>query len=165
MFHTFLWTIGKEEEGEAKDILRFSEVWGFYLSLEMRERHEWLGGPEHGRHWIGRMESTGISKWQPLWSCRSIDSSSTCQVLHGVCYASEQAERKIKRHRYDTITEGVGIDRLTANFQEAQIDDAYRVSDKETVEMAHYLLKKEGKWRGPFFQHVLLFRFSCCSSC
>jgi cysteine synthase A len=50
--------------------------------------------------------------------------------------------------RYDTIAEGVGIDRLTENFLLAQIDDAYRVSDKEIVEMSRYLLRNEGLFVG-----------------
>ena len=32
--------------------------------------------------------------------------------------------------RYDTIMEGVGCDRLTANFAAARIDAAFRVSDE-----------------------------------
>lgn len=38
------------------------------------------------------------------------------QVMYGIAYAPEQAEKRLKRHRYDTIIEGIGIDRLTANF-------------------------------------------------
>ena len=38
------------------------------------------------------------------------------QVAHGVAYACEQSESRLRKHRYDTIVEGVGIDRLTANF-------------------------------------------------
>ena len=32
------------------------------------------------------------------------------------CIRSTAAERKLERHRFDTITEGVGIDRLVGNF-------------------------------------------------
>tara|TARA_B100000795_G_scaffold242999_1_gene206586 strand:- start:88 stop:300 length:213 start_codon:yes stop_codon:yes gene_type:complete len=46
--------------------------------------------------------------------------------------------------RYDTIVEGVGIDRVTANLEQAQIDSAYRVSDGEAKAMAKYLLAQEG---------------------
>jgi len=69
-------------------------------------------------------------------------------VLDGVCYAPEQAERRVRRHRYDTIAEGIGLDRLTANFKRARIDDAFRVTDREAVEMAHYLLREEGLFVG-----------------
>ena len=33
------------------------------------------------------------------------------RVAHGVCYDANQAERSVRRHRYDTIVDGVGLDR------------------------------------------------------
>merc|ERR1711871_13313 len=38
------------------------------------------------------------------------------KITQGVLYAPEQSEQRIKRNRYDTITEGIGIGRLTHNF-------------------------------------------------
>lgn len=70
------------------------------------------------------------------------------KVTHGVCFTPEQAERTIRRHRYDSIVEGVGLDRVTANFDRAEIDTAYRVSDQAVVEMAHWLLREEGLFVG-----------------
>lgn len=70
------------------------------------------------------------------------------KVKHGVCYAPQQAERTIKRHRYDSIVEGVGLDRLTANFELAQIDDAMRITDQEIIDTAHWLLRHEGLFVG-----------------
>jgi hypothetical protein len=67
------------------------------------------------------------------------------QVRHGVCFAPQQRERGIRRHRYDTIAEGIGLDRLTANFHRALVDDAVRVSDQEALCMAHFLLRHEGE--------------------
>ena len=69
-------------------------------------------------------------------------------VQHGVCYAEQQAETKIRRHRYDSIAEGVGLDRLTANFETAIIDSADRVSDQEILNTAHWLLAEEGIFTG-----------------
>jgi cysteine synthase A len=69
-------------------------------------------------------------------------------VQHGVCYAEEQSERKLRRHRYDSIAEGVGLDRLTANFESAVIDSADRVSDQEILNTAHWLLAEEGLFVG-----------------
>jgi cysteine synthase len=66
------------------------------------------------------------------------------RVVSGVCYAPQQAERKLQRNRYDTIVEGVGLDRITANFECAIIDDAIRVNDQEILEMAHWILRHEG---------------------
>jgi len=48
-----------------------------------------------------------------------------------------------------TIAEGIGIMRKTANFASAQIDGAFRGTDREIVEMAHYLLRNEGIFVGP----------------
>merc|ERR1711972_987874 len=84
-------------------------------------------------------------------------SSLYSKVNNGVLYVAEQAERSIRRHRQDTIAEGIGIDRLTGNFalglQEHNggtpcIDAAVRVSDQEALDMAHYLLKHEGLFVG-----------------
>lgn len=66
------------------------------------------------------------------------------RVKSGVCYTSQQSERKLQRNRYDTIVEGVGIDRITANFECALIDDAIRVTDQELLDMAHWILEHEG---------------------
>ena len=42
-----------------------------------------------------------------------IGSSLYHRVKNGVCFAREQTERKIRKHRYDSIVEGVGLDRIT----------------------------------------------------
>ncbi|CAG8455555.1 4611_t:CDS:2 [Racocetra fulgida] len=51
-----------------------------------------------------------------------------------------------RRHQVDTIIEGVGLNRMTENFNAANelIDDAIRVSDEEAVAMARYLVREEG---------------------
>lgn len=67
---------------------------------------------------------------------------------HGVCWAPQQAERRVRKHRYDTIAEGIGLDRITANLGEALIDDAIRVADQDAVSMAHYLMRHEGLFVG-----------------
>lgn len=71
-------------------------------------------------------------------------------IQHGIAFAPQQRERAMKRHRYDTIAEGIGLDRLTANFLQGQkyVDTAIRVTDQEAVDMAHWLLKTEGLWIG-----------------
>jgi len=47
-----------------------------------------------------------------------------------------------------SITEGIGINRGTANFYRAQLDGAFQGSDLEAIEMAHYLLKCDGLFLG-----------------
>jgi len=48
----------------------------------------------------------------------------------------------------DSITEGIGMNRLTKNLELAKIDDAYRIHDKQIIEMLYLLLKKEGLFLG-----------------
>ncbi|KAL4524932.1 hypothetical protein Ndes2526B_g07119 [Nannochloris sp. 'desiccata'] len=70
------------------------------------------------------------------------------RVTRGVMYTSEEAEGKRRKHPFDTITEGVGINRLTANFAKAKVDGAFKSADKESVEMAQYLMRNEGLFVG-----------------
>ena len=44
----------------------------------------------------------------------------------------------------DSVSEGIGIKRITENFRTAVADDAVRVDDQTMVEMAHYLEREEG---------------------
>jgi len=48
----------------------------------------------------------------------------------------------------DSNAEGIGIKRITANFDGAPVDDALRVDDRTLVEMAHWLLRNEGLFVG-----------------
>jgi cysteine synthase len=43
-----------------------------------------------------------------------------------------------------SITEGIGIGRITANMQDAPIDDAVHIEDAETVHYVYRLLREEG---------------------
>lgn len=43
-----------------------------------------------------------------------------------------------------SITEGIGIGRITANMQDAPIDSAVHIEDTETVECVYHLLRSEG---------------------
>lgn len=72
------------------------------------------------------------------------------KVMGGVLYAPQQREQTLQRNRYDTVLEGVGLDRLTANFSQGlqNIDVAYRVDDQTAINMAHYLLHHEGLFIG-----------------
>jgi cysteine synthase A len=47
-----------------------------------------------------------------------------------------------------SITEGIGIGRITANMQDAPIDDAVHVEDPETVRFVYRLLREEGLFVG-----------------
>lgn len=43
-----------------------------------------------------------------------------------------------------SVTEGIGIMRLTANYTQAKIDEALRVSDQEMIDMVYHLAQCEG---------------------
>jgi len=47
-----------------------------------------------------------------------------------------------------SITEGIGIARITANFKDAPVDDAVHVEDGETVRFVYRLLREEGLFVG-----------------
>jgi cysteine synthase A len=71
------------------------------------------------------------------------------RVTRGVMYASTEAEGKRTRHQVDTITEGIGINRLTANFARAPaLDGAFRGTDAEAVAMARHLRREDGLFVG-----------------
>jgi cysteine synthase len=47
-----------------------------------------------------------------------------------------------------SITEGIGIARITANFKDAPVDDAVHVADSDTVRFVYRLLREEGLFLG-----------------
>jgi cysteine synthase A len=72
------------------------------------------------------------------------------RVKYGVMFASTEREGTRRRHQVDTIVEGIGINRVTHNFEVGRpcVDDAERVSDEEAMAMARYLVEKEGIFVG-----------------
>src|SRR5580658_7534027 len=59
-------------------------------------------------------------------------------VRHGVVKATGSG----------SITEGIGIGRVTANMRDAPIDDALHIEDPETVRFVYRLLREEGLFVG-----------------
>lgn len=72
------------------------------------------------------------------------------KVKYGVMFSSTEAEGTRRRHQVDSIVEGIGINRMTANFNAGfhLIDDAVKVSDAQAVKMARWLVEKEGLFVG-----------------
>ncbi|GMY30962.1 cysteine synthase 2-like isoform X2 [Fagus crenata] len=70
------------------------------------------------------------------------------KVTRGVMYTREEAEGRRLKNPFDTITEGIGINRLTQNFMMAKLDGAFRGTDLEAVEMSRVLLKNDGLFLG-----------------
>jgi cysteine synthase A len=55
---------------------------------------------------------------------------------------------ELKAEGPGSITEGIGIGRVTANLKDAPIDDAVHVTDAEAVATVHRLLREEGLFLG-----------------
>ncbi|TPX30916.1 hypothetical protein SmJEL517_g05633 [Synchytrium microbalum] len=72
------------------------------------------------------------------------------RVLHGILYSPTESEGTRKRHQVDTIIEGIGINRITANFEKGRIwiDTAIKVTDQEAVNMSRFLMDQEGLFLG-----------------
>ncbi|EEF39609.1 cysteine synthase, putative [Ricinus communis] len=87
----------------------------------------------------------------PIIKCFLIDppgSGLFNKITRGVMYTKEEAEGKRLKNPFDTITEGIGINRITQNFMMAKLDGAFRGTDKEAVEMSRFLLKNDGLFLG-----------------
>ena len=72
------------------------------------------------------------------------------RVKYGVMFDAKEREGTRRRHQVDTIVEGIGINRVTANFESGRelIEDAYKVSDEEAMRMARGLSEKDGVFIG-----------------
>lgn len=72
------------------------------------------------------------------------------RVKFGVMFDRLEREGTRRRHQVDTIVEGIGLNRVTANFDAGahMIDDAVRVSDAQAKAMARWLVEKDGIFAG-----------------
>jgi cysteine synthase A len=72
------------------------------------------------------------------------------KVKYGVMFDVKEKEGQRFRHQVDTIVEGIGINRVTQNFEVGSdnIDDAIRVSDDQSLKMAKYVLDHDGLFIG-----------------
>lgn len=72
------------------------------------------------------------------------------KIKYGVLFSSTEAEGTRRRHQVDSIVEGIGINRLTANFSAGMnlIDDVVKVSDVQAMRMAKWLVEKDGLFVG-----------------
>jgi len=72
------------------------------------------------------------------------------RVKYGVMFDPKEREGTRRRQQVDTIVEGIGINRVTSNFEAGRtlVDDAVRVTDKEAMAMAKFLVEKEGLFLG-----------------
>ncbi|MCJ1380870.1 hypothetical protein MMC17_003979 [Xylographa soralifera] len=72
------------------------------------------------------------------------------RVKYGVMFDAKEREGTRRRQQVDTIVEGIGLNRVTANFEEGRemVDHAYKVSDEEAMQMARWLVEKDGIFVG-----------------
>ncbi|OJJ46097.1 hypothetical protein ASPZODRAFT_67217 [Penicilliopsis zonata CBS 506.65] len=72
------------------------------------------------------------------------------RVRYGVMFDIKEREGTRRRPQVDTIVEGIGINRVTANFEAGKelVDDAVRVTDAQALAMARWLVEKDGIFIG-----------------
>ena len=72
------------------------------------------------------------------------------KVKYGVMFANTEKDGTRRRQQVDTIVEGIGINRLTENFEAGRelIDDAVKVTDLQAMKMARWLVEKDGIFVG-----------------
>ncbi|KAL8734129.1 MAG: hypothetical protein Q9166_001614 [cf. Caloplaca sp. 2 TL-2023] len=72
------------------------------------------------------------------------------RIKYGVMFDRLEKEGTRRRSQVDTIVEGIGINRVTANFEAGRelIDDAIKVNDEEALAMARWLAEKDGIFTG-----------------
>ena len=72
------------------------------------------------------------------------------KIKYGVMFDSKEREGTRRRQQVDTIVEGIGINRVTTNFEAGRelIDDAIKVEDDQALAMARWLVEKDGIFVG-----------------
>ena len=72
------------------------------------------------------------------------------RIKYGVMFSEKEKEGTRRRQQVDTIVEGIGINRVTANFEAGRelIDDAIKVEDEEALGMARWLVANDGIFAG-----------------
>ncbi|MDI1488327.1 MAG: Cysteine synthase 2 [Ramalina farinacea] len=72
------------------------------------------------------------------------------RIKYGVMFNPVEREGTRRRQQVDTIVEGIGINRVTANLEAGRelIDDAVKVTDDQALKMARWLVEKDGIFVG-----------------
>lgn len=72
------------------------------------------------------------------------------RINFGVMYDKVEREGTRRRHQVDTIIEGIGLNRITRNFElgESYIDESIRVTDEQAIRMAKFLSVNDGLFIG-----------------
>ena len=72
------------------------------------------------------------------------------RIKFGVMFDPKEKEGTRRRHQVDTIVEGIGMNRVTANLEVGRelIDDALKVDDDQAKAMANWLVANDGLFVG-----------------
>ncbi|KAG8422026.1 Cysteine synthase 2 [Metarhizium acridum] len=65
-------------------------------------------------------------------------------------YSNTEKEGTRRRQQVDSMVEGIGINRVTENFEAGRdlIDDAVKVTDEQACRMARWLVENDGIFVG-----------------
>lgn len=88
------------------------------------------------------------------------------KIKYGVMFNITEREGTRRRHQIDTIVEGIGINRLTKNFDAGRkfIDDAVAVSDTQALAMARYVMSNDGLFIGSSSAINCVAAYECAKS-
>jgi len=140
------------------------------LAEDLKKKHSagvfWANQFDNIANYKGHYETTGQEIWEQTEGKVDafICSSGTGGTIAGVGEALKEKNNKIKivlsdpkgsalynhiKHgklkiEENSITEGIGSSRVTKNFEQAPIDDAYSINDHEALTVLFELLEKEG---------------------
>lgn len=72
------------------------------------------------------------------------------KIKYGVMFHPQEREGARRRQQVDSMIEGIGLSRSTANFEvgRALIDDAVKVTDAQAMAMARWLVERDGIFIG-----------------
>lgn len=72
------------------------------------------------------------------------------RIRYGVMFDTKEREGTRRRKQVDSIVEGIGVNRVTENFEAGRelVDDAVRVTDAQALAMARWLVEKDGIFIG-----------------
>lgn len=72
------------------------------------------------------------------------------RIKFGIMFNTKEKEGTRRRQQVDSIVEGIGINRVTANFEAGRelVDDAVKVTDEQALAMARWLVEKDGIFVG-----------------
>lgn len=85
------------------------------------------------------------------------------RVKYGVMFDPKEREGTRRRQQVDSIVEGIGINRVTKNFEAGRllIDDAVKVEDDQALAMARWLVEKDGIFVGSSSAVNCQWAFAC----